>query len=174
MTGVKWIVACAAVLFVVFDSPYGAWAVHRVLGPPAPRPDWLVLPPQALVIAASHTGPASAQIEGGTVRYATTLFAPQTAKFHAETLTKRGFVAVVSSARDIGPATARAFGILNRVDASDPEKGLIAKITVLKSESLLFGNRFVEIAWSRHTPGATPSAPSNVSGTGFSTLPGSF
>lgn len=174
MSWVKYLIAVAMVGFVIFDSPYGMWALHRVLGDGTARPGWIAVPQSALVISGTRRAPLDAALEAGTVQYTTTMFDPQLSRFYAETLSRSGFTIDDKDMRAIGMATARAMGIRRLIDARDAAHGRVLRITVRKVDSVLFGHRLVQIAWSRHAPGTLPSVKREAPSERFSTDRNSF
>lgn len=178
MSGRTASIIAAVLVFLAWDSPYGAWLIHRLLGTFAteyvgaggtpvamvigqdvPRPDWLPLPDDGLVVTASKSGPEFPRLETGTFDYVTALSRNAVASHYEAYLGAHGFEVIDDGLGPLNPATARYLAIAGGLHARDTKEGREVRISIREPQGWLFPHRFVQIVWARTTPGGGPAWP---------------
>ncbi len=123
-----------------------------VIGPAAPRPDWLPLDEGAMIASASRwIGQAQFKDAGG-VDLLTHSSLEALKKYYSEALTAQGFAVEDYGLGDLNPATADYLGIAGTLLAEKREARLEVSVTFRTPEGLLLRPRFVQIAWRELLP----------------------
>jgi hypothetical protein len=157
-------IVTAVLLFLAWDSPYGAWLIHRMLGSFAteyigvagtpvamiigqdvPRPEWLPMTDDGLVVTASKSDPDFPRLETGTFDYVTALSRDAVASHYAAHLGAQGFEVASDGVGPLNPATARYLAIAGMLRARDPKAGREVRISIREPQRWLFPHRFVQI-----------------------------
>jgi hypothetical protein len=120
-----------------------------VLGPDAPRPDWLPMLPRSLVVQAGHWLPSPGREIAGDVELLTHKDAEEVKQFYLDALNTAGF-----DTRDIGygalNAPAAAYlGIANMLEGHRSDEDLTITVTTRTPDGLIFPSRTVQIHWQK-------------------------
>ena len=154
---------------LVAGYPYAAFILNRVigtstavftehdgvqrtliLGPDAPRPDWLPMLPRAVIVQAGHWLPSPGREIAGDVELLTHKGADEIKGFYLPALRTAGF-----DMRDIGyganlnPATAAFLGIANTLMGYRSDTGVTITVTTRSADGIILPSRVVQIHWQK-------------------------
>src|SRR5262245_42777882 len=118
-----------------------------IMGPDAPRPDWLPILPRALSRQAGHWLPSPGREVAGDVELLTHKSVKEIKRFYLDGLGAAGF-----EMRDIGygplnAATAAYLGIDNTLNGYRSEARLAISVVTRSADGLVFPSRTVQIHW---------------------------
>jgi hypothetical protein len=156
------------VVALVAGYPYAALIVNRVIGtntvvfterdglqrtlimgPDAPRPDWLPTLPQALVVQAGHWLPSPGREIAGDLELLTHKGVEEIKRFYLDALNTAGF-----DTRDTGYGTLNApaaayLGIANILEGYRSDVDLTITVTTRTPDGLILPSRTVQIHWQK-------------------------
>jgi hypothetical protein len=121
-----------------------------IMGPDAPRPDWLPMLPRAVVIQAGHWLPSPGREIAGDVELLTHKGVDEIKSFYLPQLRAAGF-----EVRDIGyggslnTATAAYLGIANTLMGYRRDTGLTITVTTRTADGFILPSRLVQIHWQK-------------------------
>jgi hypothetical protein len=120
-----------------------------VMGPDAPRPDWLPILPESLVVQASHWLPSPGREVAGDLELLTHKGAEEVKRFYLGALNAARF-----DTRDIGYGTLNApaaayLGIANMLESYRSDEDLTITVTTRTPDGLVFPSRTVQIHWQK-------------------------
>jgi hypothetical protein len=124
-----------------------------IMGPSAPRPDWLPILPRSLVVQAGHWLPSPDREIAGDVELLTHNSVEDIKRFYLGGLAAAGF-----QMRDIGygplnAATAAYLGIDNTLTGYRGEAKLAISVVTRSPDGFIFPSRTVQIHWqTREAP----------------------
>jgi hypothetical protein len=151
--------------------PYAALAINRVLGtysvvltehgglqrtliigPNAPRPDWVPLLPGSMVVQASHWLPSPDRPVAGDVTLLTRDDVDEVRRFNLSSLPAMGF-----DVHDVGIGTLNAplanyLGIANILEGHRGKDDIAIRVTTRTPSGLVMPSRTVEIHWQTSIP----------------------
>jgi hypothetical protein len=137
------VIGTNTVVFVEHDG------INRslILGPHAPRPDWLPILPRALVVQAGHWLPSPGREIAGDVELLTHKDVEEVKRFYLDQLTAAGF-----EMHDIGFGTLNApiaayLGIDNMLEGYRRDSKLGIAVTIRSPGGLILSSRLVQIHW---------------------------
>jgi hypothetical protein len=118
-----------------------------IMGPDAPRPEWLPNLPRALVVQAGHWLPSPGREVAGDVELLTHMGVDEIKRFYLEALRGAGF-----EMRDIGhgplnAATAAYLGIDNTLHGYRGDARLAISVVTRSAGGLVLPSRTVQIHW---------------------------
>jgi hypothetical protein len=133
---------------VVFTERDGV-ARTLIMGPDAPRPDWLPTLPRSLVVQAGHWLPSPGREVAGDLELLTHKDVEEIKRFYLDALGAAGF-----DTRDtgLGPLNAPAaayLGIANALEGHRDADDLTITVTTRTADGLIFPSRTVQIHWQR-------------------------
>ena len=133
---------------VVFTERDGSQRA-LIMGPDAPRPDWLPLLPQSIVVQAGHWLPSPGREIAGDVELLTHNDVEVVKRFYLDALNAAGF-----DARDLGYGTLNAplasyLGIANTLQGYRNDTDLTVTVTTRTSNGLILPSRSVQIHWQK-------------------------
>lgn len=162
----SFILAVIGVSLAVGIGPYAAAALHRMLGTStvvysdhngtvrpaiigvaAPQPDWVPMPPGAVITTGAHFLPAPGHPETGSLDIVTRLSIDELAKFYLDALRASGF-----DVTDDGLGTAaklQVIGIDRLIQARNPSSGVELGLTIGSPEGIFIKSRVVQLSWRR-------------------------
>jgi hypothetical protein len=153
---------------VVAGYPYAAFIVNRVIGtntvvfterdglkrtlimgPDAPRPDWLPMLPQSLIVQAGNWLPSPGREVAGDLELLTHKDVEEIKRFYLDGLNAVGF-----EIRDIGYGTLNApaaayLGIANMLEGRRSDTDLTITVTTRTPDGLILPSRTVQIHWQK-------------------------
>jgi hypothetical protein len=156
------------VVALVAGYPYAALIVNRVIGtntvvfteqdglqrtlvfgPDAPRPDWLPMLPQSLVVQAGHWLPGPGREIAGDVELLTHKGVEEIKRFYLDALSAARF-----DTRDVGYGTLDApaaayLGIANVLEGYRRDEDLTITVTTRTPDGLVLPSRTVQIHWQK-------------------------
>ena len=124
-----------------------------IMGPDAPRPDWLPLPPRSVVVQAAHWLPSPGREVAGEVELLTHQGVDEIKQFYLDRLRSAGF-----EMRDLGygpmnPLTAAYLGVDNMLQGYRRDTKLQVGVTTRSRDGLIVPSRIVQIHWqTRQAP----------------------
>jgi hypothetical protein len=135
-----------------------------VMGPDAPRPDWLPMLPRSIVVQAGHWLPSPGREVAGDVELLTHKDTDEIKSFYVPRLRAAGF-----DTRDIGyggtlnAATAAYLGIANTLMGYSRDRALTITVTTRSRDGFILPSRIVQIHWQTgdgsKLPGWASAAP---------------
>jgi hypothetical protein len=158
--------------------PYAALLLHRVIGtstvafmeadgtqrtlimgPDAPRPDWLPILPRSMVVSAGHWLPSADRLVAGDIALLTHKGVDDIKRFYLDGLRAAGFDVRDAGIAPLNAPTAEYLGIANSLLGWHGEKRLWISVRTRTPGGLVAPSRTVEIHWqTRETP-LFPSTP---------------
>jgi hypothetical protein len=134
-----------------------------VMGPDAPRPDWLPALPQSLVVQAGHWLPSPGRDIAGDLELLTHKGVEEIKRFYLDALGAAGF-----ATRDIGYGTLNApaaayLGIANMLEGHRAVDDLTITVTTRTPDGLIFPSRTVQIHWQKWNKSQLPEHASAAS-----------
>jgi hypothetical protein len=160
------------VVSLVAGYPYAALIVNRVIGtntvvfleadgisrslimgPGAPRPDWLPMLPRSVVVQAGHWLPSPGREVAGDLELLTHKGVDEVKRFYLSGLAAAGFEVHDLGFGPINAPTAAYLGIDNMLQGYRRDTRLAIGITTRSSAGLVLPARIVQIHWqTRHEP----------------------
>jgi hypothetical protein len=120
-----------------------------IIGPNAPRLDWLPLLPRSIVVQAGHWLPSPGREVAGDLVMLTHTGVDEIKRFYIDRLGASGF-----DLRDIGfgsldAPTANYLGIANMLEGYRSDDGVSIKVTTLEANGVILPSRSVQIHWHK-------------------------
>lgn len=146
----------ALILNRVIGTSTGVFTEHDgvqrtlILGPDAPRPDWLPMLPRAIIVQAGHWLPSPGREIAGDVELLTHKGTDEIKSFYLPALRAVGF-----DMRDIGyggslnAATAAYLGIANTLMGYRSGTDVTITVTTRSADGLILSSRVVQIHWQK-------------------------
>lgn len=124
-----------------------------IMGPDAPRPDWLPILPQAAIVLASHWMPSPGRDVAGDLELLTHKGVDEIKKFYLEQLRLKGFETRDAGFGTLNAASAAYLGIANILEGYRSDTGMTIGVTTRSASGLIMPSRTVQIHWqTSHDP----------------------
>lgn len=170
-----WIVA-AILIAIALAAPYASLLIHRalgtttagmitadgarstlVMGPDAPRPDWLPVAPGARVMTASRWMTQEYFKDGGDLAVLARGELGALKAFYAGALAAQGFAVEDLGLGGLAPPLAAYMGVAGTLIAERPATGHELSVSIRTPQGFLTQVRVVEIHWRELHPGQPSS-----------------
>jgi hypothetical protein len=133
-----------------------------IMGPEAPRPAWLPIPPRAIVVQAGHWLPSPGREIAGDVELLTHKGVDEIRSFYLGGLRAAGFDIRDTDYGPMNAATAAYLGIANALLGHRGDTGLTISVVTRTASGLILPSRIVQIHWQKRDPalqqGLVPTA----------------
>jgi hypothetical protein len=118
-----------------------------IMGPNAPRPDWLPLLPRSIVVQAGHWLPSPGREIAGDVELLTRMDVDEIKRFYVERLSASGFDINDLGFGSLNEPIANYLGIANMLKGRRRGAGLSITITTRSAGGFILPSRTVQIHW---------------------------
>ena len=147
---------------VVFNEQDGTQRT-LVMGPDAPRPQWLPILPRSTVVQVSHWVPSPGREVAGDLVLLTHKDVDEAKRFYLDALQAAGFDMQDLGYGPLNPLTAAYLGIANMLQGHRSSDDLTITVTTHTSDGLILPSRSIELhcqRWDPSLPGGRAAAAS--------------
>jgi hypothetical protein len=135
-----------------------------IMGPDAPRPQWLPMLPRSAVVQVSHWVPSPGREVAGDVALLTHKGVDETKRFYLDALQAAGFDMQDIGYGPLNPPTAAYLGIANILQGHRNRDDLTITVTTRTADGLILPSRSIEVHWQRWDPSLPGGAAAAASG----------
>lgn len=134
---------------VVFTEADGTTR-SAIMGPHAPRPDWVPIPPRSTVVHAAQWLPSPQLEDAGSMDVLTHKGADEIKRFYLGELRTAGFeMRDAGFGPNLNPLTASYLGISNMLFGWHAEKRMWIGITTRTPDGIVLPSRTVQVVWQK-------------------------